>query len=291
MKAFRAAALTGAGLAGYALSEPYRFRLRTHSVPSASPVAPLSVLHVSDLHMGDPARLRFRLMKRFLADVAQRCGEVDIVAATGDLIEDDRGIAGAVEALAGFPARLGRFFVLGSHDYFQSRFAAYTKYFTGQRPVKAPPADTEALTGGLKGAGWIDLTNTVTTVDTGAGTIRVAGIDDPYLHRHRTEHIARGGDDAFALGLVHAPDVVSEWLLAGFDLVLAGHTHAGQVRFPFAGAAVTNSTLPATLAGGLHRIGSGWLHVSPGMGNGRYAPIRFLARPEVTLLRVVPDAS
>jgi predicted MPP superfamily phosphohydrolase len=73
-------------------------------------------------------------------------------------------------------------------------------------------------------------------------------------------------------------------LLAGFDLVLGGHTHAGQVRIPGVGALVTNSSLPAALGGGLHRIGSGWLHVSPGLGTGRFAPIRFACRPEATLL-------
>ncbi|MEA2517702.1 MAG: uncharacterized protein QOG16_1540, partial [Actinomycetota bacterium] len=89
-----------------------------------------------------------------------------------------------------------------------------------------------------------------------------------------------------AIGLAHAPDVVSQWMLQGFDLVFTGHTHAGQVRVPGFGAVVTNSSLPTELAGGLHRVGSGWLHVSPGLGTGRFAPIRFNCRPEATLLEI-----
>jgi predicted MPP superfamily phosphohydrolase len=89
-----------------------------------------------------------------------------------------------------------------------------------------------------------------------------------------------------AIGVVHTPDVVSEWALGGYDLVLAGHTHGGQVRIPGVGAVVTNCTLPPALAAGLHRIGGAWLHVSPGLGTGRFSPIRFNCRPEATLLRL-----
>jgi predicted MPP superfamily phosphohydrolase len=87
---------------------------------------------------------------------------------------------------------------------------------------------------------------------------------------------------------MHAPDVVSEWFLTGFDLVLAGHTHGGQVRIPGIGALVTNCSLPTALAGGLHRIHGGWLHVSPGLGTGKYSPIRFACPPEATLLHLEP---
>jgi predicted MPP superfamily phosphohydrolase len=128
------------------------------------------------------------------------------------------------------------------------------------------------------------LTNRSTVVETEWGRLKLAGVDDPYLGRHDVRVIHRDDDDTFAIGLVHAPDVVSEWFLAGFDLVVAGHTHAGQVRVPLYGALVTNCSLPTGLAGGAHRIGNGWLHVSPGLGTGRFSPIRFDCRPEATVL-------
>jgi predicted MPP superfamily phosphohydrolase len=124
-------------------------------------------------------------------------------------------------------------------------------------------------------------------LETPYGTVRIAGVADPYLNLHETGHIERAEAEVLALGLVHAPDVVSEWLLNGFDVVFAGHTHGGQIRLPFVGSIVTNSDLPAGLAYGSNRVGSGWLHVSPGLGTSHYTPIRFLCPPEATLLELV----
>ncbi len=226
----------------------------------------------------------------WLKRLPDEVGDVpDFLLATGDMIEGDFGIAPLVEALSHFEARLGKFFVLGSHDYFQSRFQAYTKYWTGRRDrISAPRANTEKLIDALSALGWVDLTNTSSTVSTEAGAIRLSGVDDPYLRRHRTDHIKRAGPEVAAIGLVHSPEVVSEWMLNGFDLVVAGHTHGGQVRLPLLGAVVTNSSLPNALASGAHLIGSGWLHVSPGLGTGKFSPIRFNCRPEATLLRLIP---
>ncbi len=91
-----------------------------------------------------------------------------------------------------------------------------------------------------------------------------------------------------ALGLVHSPDVVTEWVLNGFDLIVAGHTHGGQLRLPLKGALVSYSSLPAPRASGLSRVGDGWLHVSPGLGTSKFTPVRFLCRPEATLLQLRP---
>ena len=275
----------GAGAAAYALAEPFRFRLVTHDVAVAAGAPAVDVLHVSDTHM----KARDRPLQAFLRDVQRRLEDPpDLVLATGDLIDENSGIDPVVDVLNGLHARLGRFYVLGSHDYFQPKFQAYTKYWTGRRPVSAPAADTERLEGLLRHAGWLPLTNRTEFVDVTEGRVRLSGVDDPYLDRHRTGHIERGADDALAIGLMHAPDVVSEFALAGYDLALAGHTHGGQVRLPVAGAVVTNSSLPAALGGGLNRVGDTWLHVSPGLGTGRFSPIRFNCRPEVTLLRLRP---
>ncbi|MDP9225794.1 MAG: metallophosphoesterase, partial [Actinomycetota bacterium] len=189
---------------------------------------------------------------------------------------------------SGLEARLGRFYVLGSHDYYQSRFASYAKYFSGHRShVNAPKASTPELEAGLAAHGWQPLINETTLVNAPAGRIRLTGIDDPYLKRQDVQLIRRDDDEILAIGLVHTPDVVSEWFLAGFDLVVAGHTHAGQVRLPLAGALITNCSLPTALASGPHRIGNGWLHVSPGLGTGKFSPLRFNCRPEATVLELV----
>ena len=277
----------GAALGAYALYEPHRYRLVIRDLDVRRGAPRLDVLHLSDTHLGGGYRRR----ARWLSELPERLGVTpDLVLATGDLTQDDSGIDLVIEVLAGLEARLGRFYVLGSHDYFQSKFQNYAKYWTGKRKLTAPPADSDRLEEGLLAKGWLPLTNRTEFVAHEAGRIRLTGVDDPSLNRHRTEHLPTSSRDACAIGLMHSPELVSEYALAGFDLVLAGHTHAGQVRIPFAGAVVTNSSLPAALAGGAHRIGSSWLHVSPGLGHGKFSPIRFNARPEATLLRLLPRA-
>lgn len=281
-------AAAGAAAFAYGLYEPYRYHLRTADVSVAWEGPPLEVLHLSDTHLapGD------RKLQTFLRSLPERLRRTpDLVLATGDMIEGDEAIDPLIEALAGVDGRLGRFYVLGSHDYYVSSGPAYTKYFSGNKTMRAAaPTNSARLEQRLQDKGWVSLANRTEIVADDGRTIRLSGVDDPYLNRHTTDHIERRRGENLAIALAHAPDVVSEWALNGFDLVLAGHTHGGQVRIPGVGAVVTNCSLPAGLAVGLHPIGRTWLHVSPGLGTGRYAPIRFLTRPEATLLRLRGEA-
>jgi predicted MPP superfamily phosphohydrolase len=83
----------------------------------------------------------------------------------------------------------------------------------------------------------------------------------------------------------------------GHDLIVAGHTHGGQVCVPFYGALVTNCDLDTARVKGLSQHTANdrtsWLHVSAGLGTSPYAPVRFACRPEATLLTLTasdPDA-
>jgi len=83
----------------------------------------------------------------------------------------------------------------------------------------------------------------------------------------------------------------------GFNLLLAGHTHGGQVCLPVNRALVTNCGIDRARVSGLHRhpatgsLDRPWLHVSAGLGTSPYAPVRFCCRPEATLLTLVPGIS
>ncbi|HVF53644.1 MAG TPA: metallophosphoesterase [Actinomycetota bacterium] len=276
----------GAAGATYSFLEPYLFRLVEHRLVGGAQVPPVTVLHVSDTHLSASDTARARWVRSLPERISS---QPDLVIATGDLINDDSGIAPAVEALGGLEGRWGSFYVLGSHDYYQARFETYLKYLhPGREQRSARAAATGDLETGLKAAGWVPLTNSTEVLETDLGRVRLCGVDDPYLGRHRTDHLTRMPGDDLAIAVMHAPDLVSNVALAGFDLALAGHTHGGQVRVPMMGAIVTNCTLPAALAAGPHQIGAMWLHVSPGLGTGRYAPIRFNCRPEATILRLGP---
>ncbi len=94
--------------------------------------------------------------------------------------------------------------------------------------------------------------------------------------------------------LMHSPDGVAEAVVYGVDLVLSGHTHGGQVRFPFVGAPYTHSYLGRRMSSGLYagrglrrvvgiRPGRTQLYVSRGIGISGLA-LRFMTRPEVTVI-------
>ena len=82
--------------------------------------------------------------------------------------------------------------------------------------------------------------------------------------------------------------MIDAYTADGVELLLAGHTHGGQVCLPGYGPLVTNCGIDRARARGLSRYGAGgneaWLHVSAGLGTSPYAPIRFACRPEATLL-------
>jgi hypothetical protein len=92
---------------------------------------------------------------------------------------------------------------------------------------------------------------------------------------------------------MHSPEprLLDLFAADGYDLLLAGHTHGGQLCLPFYGALVTNCGIERERVRGLHRHpadGRAWLHVSAGLGTSPWAPVRFACRPEATLLTLTP---
>ena len=92
------------------------------------------------------------------------------------------------------------------------------------------------------------------------------------------------------------PELLDRFADDGYDLLLAGHTHGGQVCLPWYGSLVTNCGIDRARVKGLHRhpaAGSDdparpWLHVSGGLGTSPWAPFRLFCRPEASLLTLVP---
>jgi predicted MPP superfamily phosphohydrolase len=284
------AAGTAAFLYG-SLIERNAFTLREFSVPVLAPdAAPLRVLHVSDLHITAGQRRK----QAWIRDLAST--RPDLVINTGDTLSAANAIPAvlrALEPLAAFPAA----FVPGNNDYYAPEFRSPTKYFRSKGPRKhGPPLPWPQLATALVRQGWVELTHVRTVLPVAGRCVALAGTDDPHLRRARYDKIAgRAPAEAeVRIGVTHSPEpfLLRRFAADGYDLVLAGHTHGGQVRLPFGPAIVTNCGIGRTRARWLHRWNdSMYFHISAGLGTNPYAPIRFCCRPEATLLTLVPRDS
>lgn len=279
--------LGGAVTAYASLVEPNMFRVRRFVVPILEPgSAPLRVLHISDLHMTAKQHRKQDWVRR-LDDL-----DPDLVITTGDNLAGHDAVLPTLDALAPLMERPGAF-VLGSNDYWAPRPKNPLKYFwPDHKRVHGTKLPWLPMRDAMTAAGWLDLTNTRGWVRADGRQIACAGVDDPHLKMDRYAHVAGNADPKadLRIGLTHSPEprVVNSFATDGYDLVLAGHTHGGQLRVPFYGALVTNCGLDRSRARWLHRWAPDtWLHISAGLGTSPYAPVRFACPPEATLLTLV----
>jgi len=287
-----AAVTAGAATVAYAsLYERTRWTLRRFDVPVLAPGSrPLSILHVSDLHMTAGQRDK----QEWVAGLAAL--EPDLVVDTGDNLAGMDAVPPTLKALDPLMDLPGAF-VTSSNDYFAPRPKNPLKYFKKNHKrvhgVKLPWRD---LRDGMLDRGWLDLTNARGQLTVDGRRIAFAGLDDPHLKLDRYEQVAGPADPTadLRIGVVHSPEprVLDRFAADGYDLLLCGHTHGGQLRVPFYGALVTNCGIPRDKARWLHRWtqptpehpNGTWLHISAGLGTSPYAPVRFACPPEATLL-------
>ncbi len=279
----------GAGVLGYAAGvERRHWKLRHVTLPVMRVGArPLRVLHVSDLHMVPGQRAK----QRFVAGLARL--EPDLVVDTGDNLAHPRAVPEVLRALGPLLERPG-VFVFGSNDYYAPRPKNPLRYLWRAEPrAHGEPLPWEDLRAALSERGWHDLTHARRTFEVAGLRVAAAGVDDPHLRRDRYARIAGAVSPRadLRLALTHSPEprVLDAFAADGYDLVLAGHTHGGQVRVPGVGALVTNCGLDRSRARGASRWGARmWLHVSAGLGTSPYAPFRFACPPEASLLTLLP---
>jgi predicted MPP superfamily phosphohydrolase len=291
--AFPAAAVaTGAAVTAYAgLYERTRWTLRRFDVPVLAPgSAPLSILHLSDLHMTAGQRSK----QEWVAGLAEL--EPDLVIDTGDNLAGHDAVPGTLRALDPLLKRPGAF-VMASNDYYAPQPKNPLKYFwKDHKRVYGEKLPWRDLRDGMLDRGWLDLTNATGELTVDGRRIVFGGVDDSHLDLDRYDDIAGAADPAadVRIGLAHSPEprVLDRFAADGYDLLLCGHTHGGQLRVPGYGALVTNCGIDRHRVRWLHRWAQPtaahpngtWLHVSAGLGTSPYAPIRFACPPEATLL-------
>lgn len=293
------AGLAGAGITAYALWEARQYTLRQVTVPLLPPgQRPLRMLHLSDIHMtpGQQAKQEF---VQALVDL-----KPDVVVNTGDNLAHRGSVPVVLDSL-GPLLDLPGVYVFGSNDYFAPSFRNPLRYIMrddGRRHVgrQLPWPDLRA---GFDRAGWHNLTNTHDALTVGETTFALAGVDDPHLRYDDLSSVAGPADTSadVRMAVAHAPylRVLDQFAHDGYDAIIAGHTHGGQVCLPGKGALTTNCDLEPARAKGLHRhpadsepgdAGSSWLHVSAGLGTNPYTRIRVACRPEATLMTLVPQS-
>lgn len=292
-----AAGALGLGVAGAAHVwarhvEIHRYTLRELELRILPPgTRTIRVLHLSDIHLlpGQQRKLDFLDYLSLLRP--------HLVIDTGDNIASAAAIPVLAEALEPLLRRPGAF-VMGSNDMFSPQPKNPLRYLLPDaRPdwltePTEPTLPVGRLSERLREHGWKDLTNTRAAIELGGLEVRLVGVDDPHLERDRMPappepapadpehgHVLR-------LGVAHAPyrRVLDAFAADGADLILAGHTHGGQLRLPGIGALVTNCDLPRRQARGLSSWRGVPLNVSAGLGASPYSDFRLLTPPEATLL-------
>jgi uncharacterized protein len=226
--------------------------------------------------------------------------EPDLVVNTGDSIAHPEAVRYFLDALGPLLDRPGAF-VLGSNDLYAPEPFNPAYYLLGpssRRKKRESDLPWEKLRDSMTAAGWLDLNNQRGQLTADGLTIALAGVHDSHIKRDRYAEVAGPADAAadLRLGVMHSPEprLLDQFAADGYDLLLAGHTHGGQLCLPGYGTLVTNCGIDRKRARGLHRHpidGQAWLHVSAGLGTSPWAPARFACRPEASLLTLVPRDS
>lgn len=261
-----AVVLTSYGLLAARSPKVVYVPIRTDKLPAG--VDRLEIAVLSDLHLYSveaEARLErvLKAMKRL---------RYDLLVSAGDIVDagmSRKGWQALAEQMNSLNPPLGKYAVMGNHEYFAERFDG--------------PGIAEAF---LKAAGFKVLRQELIKID---GLIQLVGLDDPQFSRgsktssHSEPHLlSRADPDLFVLLLKHQP-LVEASSLGRFDLQLSGHTHGGQL-WPWS---LLVRLIYSGYVKGLYDLGSGsLLYVTPGAGTWG-PPVRIGPGAEITLIRLV----
>jgi uncharacterized protein len=217
------------------------------------------ILHLSDFHLGTFS-LNGRSLRKAVAWADER--EYDLALVTGDLLSRRRGARALRQALGMLSPRLGAFTVLGNHDIAETH------------DPFSRPGEADAVAE----AGAVLLADAARTIEVGGARLQLVGLSPESFRTWRAPgRLVDPGADLRIL-LCHFPNVIDKLPSGAFDLVLAGHLHAGQICIPYPGGRLRLAHVRWTYVEGLYQRPGGVLHLSAGLGT-TFVPFRFFARP------------
>ncbi len=221
----------------------------------------LTIAHISDVHFtGQLAQCHYHFMIDRLLEQ-----QPDLIVITGDIIDKSACLSWIEPVLGRLTAPLGITFLLGNHDQRIARWQQVTE------PLSA--------------LGFFDLGIADQRVQLPSGAkILLTGNELPWFERHASPplQIHPIEQDTLRLGLSHSPDQINWARNRQLDLLLAGHTHGGQVRLPGIGPLVSPSHYGSRFASGVFYRQPVLMHVSRGIAGTH--PLRYRCPPEVSLL-------
>lgn len=236
-------------------NEVFRLEIATHEF--AFPEVPaewdgLTILHLTDWHFTGTIALPY------FEYVTQLCREMqpDLIVFTGDLLDRAELESWIPSTLGRLSAPLGRYFILGNHDW-----------YLGAEPIRSR----------MQEEGWVNLAGTSLTIEHNGKRLLLAGTEAPWMGEHPRD-LDSSAD--FRLLLSHTPDHIRWGSRQGFDLMLAGHNHGGQIRFPGFGPVYCPSRYGCKFASGIFERGKTLMYVSRGL-SGKH-PLRINCLPEIT---------
>lgn len=232
---------------------------------------PLSVLHLSDLHMENLSVDADHVVAKFSAQ------PIDLIAITGDLLDRQKNIPKAVEyvrTIMSLQPAIGTYVVFGNHDYV----------------LKAPKL--RELKNALEQLGCRVLINEHVTVYHRGQPLHIIGVDDFATRRSELEksfqHVPETGA---RLVLTHDPNIVLQMKDYAYDYLLSGHFHGGQIHWPRPFHLAKMGKLPKmNMVKGLHEMDGRPFYISEGLGQ-TGVNIRLRSRPELTLHTLVGASS
>ena len=239
-----------------------RLTLKLEGLPEA--FNGFRIVHITDTHFGMwhlPIRddLVIHIIEKF---------KPDLIVFTGDLICSVDGVNEALKFASHLTSIAPTIMVLGNWDYWSR-------------------ANIAELLRELEGLGVIVLINNSTRIARGGAAIYIVGVDDPYTWRDNLTKALTGiPKTSFKILLAHSPQIIDE-ARGKVNLILAGHTHGGQVNIPLIGPLFVPLPLEyREYVYGLYNESGTLMYVSRGIGCSML-PMRFMCPPEVVLITLV----